>query len=135
MKSEEVKLTNKQQETEKQRLYEMMVEAENAICAETPHITASERLEKVADVLLAAGFVFPPCQVGDTVYWITEDGEIAEDEIFEMGKGYSITHGSEWLYLYRDVELGFFESEVGERVFRNREEAEAALARKREEKV
>ena len=126
---------NKQRETEKQRLYEMMVEAENAICAETPHITDSERIEKVADVLLAAGFVFPPCQVGDTVYWIAEDGEIAEDEIFEMGKGYSITHGSEWLYICRDGELGFFESEVGERVFRNREDAEAALARKREEKV
>lgn len=120
---------------EKQRLYEMMVEAENAIYAETPHITDSERIEKVADVLLAAGFVFPPCQVGDTVYWITENGEIAEDEIFEMGKGYSITHGSEWLYLCRDGELGFFESEVGEKVFRNREDAEAALARKREEEV
>ena len=126
---------NKQKETEKQRLYEMMVEAENAICAETPHITASERIEKVADVLLAAGFVFPPCQVGDTVYCITVDGEITEDEIYEMGKGYSITHGSEWLYLCRGGELDFFESEVGERVFRNREEAEAALARKREEKV
>lgn len=126
---------NKQRETEKQRLYEMMVEAENAICAETPHITDSERLERVADVLLAAGFVFPPCQVEDTVYWITEDGEIAEAEIYEMGKGYSITHGSEWLYLCRGGELDFFESEVGERVFRNREEAEAALARKREEKV
>lgn len=126
---------NKQRETEKQRLYEMMVEAENAICAENPHITDSERLEKIADVLLAAGFVFSPCQVGDTVYWITEDGEIAEAEIYEMGKGYSITHGSEWLYLCRDGELDFFESEVGEGVFRNREEAEAALARKREEKV
>lgn len=126
---------NKQRETEKQRLYEMMVEAENAICAETPHITASERLEKVADVLLAAGFVFPPCQVGDTVYWITEDGEIAEAEIYEMGKGYSITHGSEWLYLCRDGELDFFESEIGEKVFLTQEEAEAALARKREEKV
>lgn len=126
---------NKQRETEKQRLYEMMVEAENAICAETPHITASERLEKVADVLLAAGFVFPPCQVGDTVYWITEDGEIAEAEIYEMGKGYSITHGSEWLYLCLGGELDFFESEVGERVFRIQEEAEAALARKREKKV
>lgn len=126
---------NKQKETEKQRLYEMMVEAENAICAETPHITDSERLEKVSDVLLAAGFVFPPCQVGDTVYWITEDGEIAEAEIYEMGKGYSITHGSEWLYLCRGGELDFFESEVGEMAFLTKEEAEAALARKREEKV
>lgn len=118
---------NKQRETEKQRLYEMMVEAENTICAETPHITDSERIEKVADILLAAGFVFPPCQVGDTVYCITVDGEITEDEIYEMGKGYSITHGSEWLYLCRGGELDFFESEVGERVFRNREEAENAL--------
>lgn len=125
----------KQKETEKQRLYEMMVEAENAICAETPHITASERIEKVADVLLAAGFVLPPCQVGDTVYGITEDGEIAEDEIYEMGKGYSITHGSEWLYLCRDGELDFFESEIGESVFLTQEEAETALARKREEKA
>lgn len=126
---------NKQRETEKKRLYEMMVEAENAICAENPHITDSERLEKIADVLLAAGFVFSPCQVGDTVYWITEDGEIAEAEIYEMGKGYSITHGSEWLYLCRDGELDFFESEVGERVFRNREDAEEALKKMQEERT
>ena len=117
---------NKEKETEKQRLYEMMVEAENAICAENPHITDSERIDKVADVLLAAGFVFPPCQVGDTVYGITEDGEIVEEEIYEMGKGYSITHGSEWLYLCRNGELDFFESEVGKTVFRNREDAEEA---------
>ena len=123
---------NKQQETEKQRLYEMMVEAENAICAENPHITDSERIEKVAEVLLAAGFVFPPCQVGDTVYCITVDGEITEDEIYEMGKGYSITHGSEWLYLCRGGELDFFESEVGESVFRNREEAEEELKKMQE---
>ena len=122
----------KQKETEKQRLYEMMVEAENAIFAETPHITASERIEKVADVLLDAGFVFPPCRVGDTVYWITGDGEIAEDEIYEMGKGYSITHGSEWLYLCRSGELDFFESEVGKTVFLTREEAEECLRKMKE---
>lgn len=126
---------NKEKETEKQRLYEMMVEAENAIYAENPHITDSERIDKVADVLLAAGFVFPPCQVGDTVYWITGDGEITEDEIYEMGKGYSITHGSEWLYLCRGGELDFFESEIGKTVFRNREDAEEALKKMQEERM
>lgn len=126
---------NKEKETEKQRLYEMMVEAENAICAENPHIIDSERIDKVADVLLAAGFVFPPCQVGDTVYGITEDGEIVEEEIYEMGKGYSITHGSEWLYLCRNGELDFFESEVGKTVFRNREDAEEALKKMQEERT
>lgn len=122
-------------ESEKERLYDMMVEADNAILAENPLITDSERIEKVADVLLAAGFVFPPCQVGDEVFVITEDGEIAEAEVYEMGKGYSTTHGSEWLYLCRDGEFDFWESDVGKTVFRDREDAEEALKKMKEERT
>ena len=125
---------NRQRETEKQRLYEMMVEAENAICAETPHITASERIEKVADVLLAAGFVFPPCQVGDVV-WV-----IVDKINTPLEAKVRIVHIQNSTIALNLSVRGYFpviktEDNLGESIFLEKEEAEAALARKREEKV
>lgn len=125
---------NKQRETEKQRLYKMMVEAENAICAETPHITDSERLEKVADVLLAAGVVFPPCKVGDMV-WVIVDKINTPIE----AKVRIVHIQNSTIALNLNVR-GYFpviktEDQLGESIFLEKEEAEAALARKRDEKV
>ena len=133
---------NKQRETEKQRLYEMMVEAENAICAETPHITASERIEKVADVLMLHGAVMPICAIGDWVYvlWgiptseraIIYTAEVKEISIHSRLDGVRVMR-----YRVEPIEnrgrwYQCWNEDVGKILFTSREEAEEALKKMQE---
>lgn len=55
------------------RLIELIVDAENAIYCEKPYCTDTERIGKVADHLLAEGVIVPPIKVGKTVYCIRYD--------------------------------------------------------------
>ena len=133
---------NKQQETEKQRLYEMMVEAENAICAETPYITDSERIEKVAEVLMLHGAVMPICAIGDWVYvlWgiptseraIIYTAEVKEISIHSRLDGVRVMR-----YRVEPIEnrgrwYQCWNEDVGKILFTSREEAEEALKKMQE---
>ena len=133
---------NKQQETEKQRLYEMMVEAENAICAENPHITDSERIEKVAEVLMLHGAVMPICAIGDWVYvlWgiptseraIIYTAEVKEISIHSRLDGVRVMR-----YRVEPIEnrgrwYQCWNEDVGKILFTSREEAEEALKKMQE---
>ena len=56
--------------TERERLYELIVDADNEFFRETPYGTAQERIEKTVEHLLANGVLLPPVRIGDTVYYI-----------------------------------------------------------------
>jgi hypothetical protein len=55
------------------RLVELIVDAENAIYQEKPYFTDTDRIGRVADHILAEGIIVPPCKVGQTVYCIRYD--------------------------------------------------------------
>ena len=101
-----------------------------------------------ADHLLAAGCILPPCKVGDTVYSITEcscediDGANTECEFYGYGEDdriCSIPNGAKCPYQYRILERYVTETHIlmftrmwGKTVFLTKEEAERALAERRE---
>lgn len=131
-----------QMESEKQRLYEMMVEAENAIYAENPHITDSDRIEKVADTLMLHGAIMPICAIGDWVYvlWgiptseraILYTAEVKEISIHNRLDGVRIMryrvepieNKGRWYQCWND--------DVGKILFARREDAEEALKKMQE---
>ena len=131
-----------QMESEKQRLYEMMVEAENAIYAENPHITDSDRIEKVADTLMLHGTIMPICAIGDLVYVLwsiptIERAGIYTAEVKEISRldGVQMTQ-----YRVEPIELRgryyhFWNDDVGKIFFTDREEAEEALKKMQEERT
>lgn len=64
-----------------------------------------------------------PCKVGDTVCWYSRSGEIIEAKIIKNGFCAKIESGFEY-----DIGYG----EIGKTVFLTREEAEAALAERKD---
>lgn len=78
------------------------------------------QMERIADKILADGWLRPPVKVGDRVYWI-DDGEIKNEEVFEIsiyGDGILVHTGIQFCL---------------EQVFLTREEAEKALEGKEDE--
>ena len=66
----------------RERLYELIIDAENAIYRDKTFVTDTERIEKIADHLLANGVIVPPIFVGSTVYYIYDLlGEICVKEM------------------------------------------------------
>ena len=59
--------------TERERLYELIVDAENEFYLEKPYGTDSARCEMVAEYLLANGVILPPCKIGDYVKFTGSD--------------------------------------------------------------
>lgn len=59
--------------TERERLYELIVDADNEFFRETPYGTAQERIEKTVEHLLANGVILPLCKVGDYVKFTDSD--------------------------------------------------------------
>lgn len=85
---------------------------------------SDKKLEFVAKYLLKNGVILPPCNIGDEVYRIVK--RCGEWQIISY-KGKTITyHGREWW----DIDDGV----LGGTVFLTREEAEAALERRKEVK-
>lgn len=103
------------------RLIELIVDAENEICQEKPYFTDTERIDRVASHLLANGVIVPPCKVGQTIYYIHE----GVDRVYE-GEATSFVYVSDTnsFGIHYDGGYGVF----GRYVFLTREEAEAALA-------
>lgn len=86
-----------------------------------------EIVERLADHLIANGAILPPCNVGDTVYWILPDLDgwhVSKDTVTEVGsKGF-------WVSMYTETDdMDDFTSwdEFGKTVFLTREDAEKAL--------
>ena len=95
-------------------------------CDECPHIAIFEGdAEKIADLLLADGWIKPPCKVGDKVYRIstkinTRVKYIQETTISRI----AIDNEGIWLFCTCNP---IAKCVFGKTVFLTREEAEAAL--------
>ena len=61
--------------TDRERLIEIIVTAENEVFRAFPYTNSTKRIEMVADYLLENGVIVPPCCIGDTVYEIRENGK------------------------------------------------------------
>lgn len=126
--------------TDRERLYDLIVDVENKFFAETPCGTDSSRIEKVVEHLLANGVLLPPVRVGDTVYYIVGGYYKSPDncKVSEPCKVVEISYkiGAK----YRQL-AGFITNKgtrysfdgIGKTVFLTREEAEAELERRRKE--
>jgi hypothetical protein len=121
------------------RLVELMVDAENAVYQEKPYCTDTERIGRVADHLIAEGVIVPPCKVGDKVYYLNTHYHIAlrRNTIYEAKVArIVVTSLGVALVLHIRDESGCCETpdikDYGKTVFLTREEAEAALAERRE---
>ena len=126
----------------RERLYELIVDAENAIYREKTYITDSERIEKIADYLLSNEVIVPPCKVGDTVYHIRRTPKRHGGSYIVEAKVNSIlieTHGKEYhidCFVEYTNHRGDTEEEYsifGKTGFRTRAEAEKALAKMNKE--
>ena len=126
--------------TERERLYELIVDADNEFFRETPYGTPQERIEKTVEHLLANGVLLPPVRVGDTVYYIVGGYHKSPDncKVSEPCKVVEISYkiGAK----YRQL-AGFITNKgtrysfdgIGKTVFFTREEAEAELEKRRKE--
>ena len=126
--------------TERERLYELIVDADNEFFRETPYGTAQERIEKTVEHLLANGVLLPSVRVGDTVYYIVGGYYKSPDncKVSEPCKVVEISYkiGAK----YRQL-AGFITNKgtrysfdgIGKTVFFTREEAEAELEKRRKE--
>ena len=84
----------------------------------------------IADHLLAAGVIVPPCKVGDVVWRICRDPISFEYEIIEQCV-WSIHMYENGVHIYLSPLVSFRPSAIGKILFLTREEAERALAERR----
>jgi hypothetical protein len=129
--------------TERERLYELIVDADNEFFRETPYGTAQERIEKTVEHLLANGVLLLPCKVGDTVYAYSEDFftilpyfvENVNVGYIDESRNYIVyeanCHADETDELLDEIDFDF--DDFGKTVFLTREEAEAELKKRRKE--
>lgn len=80
-------------------------------------------IEAIADHLLAEGVVVPLCKVGDTVYQ-TDGIRIYELEMFDISWRNNKPY-------YETESIDFDDTAIGRSIFLTREEAEKALAERR----
>lgn len=124
--------------TERERLYELIVDADNEFYREMPYGTAQERIEKTVEHLIKNGVIMPPVTVGQTVYFMHDD-EIFEAKVIFIEINL-FTNPRLWISLeYYSPIFGTCEYKsrvdlmLGKSVFLTREEAEAELERRRKE--
>lgn len=122
--------------TERERLYELIVDADNEFFRETPYGTAQERIEKTVDHLIKNGVILPPMKIGQIIYDI--DGEDIRElkvlKIVYFCDSYSmgcLRVGSIEETTRRNITV--FDIEIGKHVFFTREDAEAELEKRRKE--
>ena len=118
--------------TERERLIEIIVTAENEVFRAFPYTNSTKRIEMVADYLLENGVIVPPVYVGGTVYEIRRKAVSPSGRETNCGictisfLKHCINIGSE-LYVKGKpyVKSDFYR--LGKTVFLTREEAEKAL--------
>ena len=112
--------------TQKKRLADLLCKCGFPTLWNTKYEDFQTAVEEIAEKLLDNGVIVPPCKVGDTVYVLDNYG-IVKVFITE----YTLTDGGGQYYLGDcldvDMEIGFSNSDIGEKVFATREEAEQAL--------
>lgn len=109
--------------TERERLYELIVDTENKFYSETPCGTDTARIEKTVEHLIENGVILPPCKIGDEVYRVIK--RCGEWQILPcIVKGITYRGGEWW-----DIVVVGHDSMLGSTVFLTREEAESALER------
>lgn len=94
----------------------------------------------IADHLLAAGCILPPCKAGDMAYHLTRIDTLDELNVAEIFEGKVSSFAIEdkvWIFCRYDNGLNFWytERDIGKTLFLTREEAERALAERREGNV
>lgn len=112
--------------TERERLIEVLSNIDYA-CDNGSNL--QDRIEFIADYLLANGVIVPPCKVGDTVYEICErrrSGKWQKAIVERVVHGIEI--GIDKILTARCGTTTYvYLSRLGETVFLTREEAEKAL--------
>ena len=112
--------------TERERLIEVLSNIDYA-CDNGSNL--QDRIEFIADYLLANGVIVPPCKVGDTVYEICErrrSGKWQKAIVERVVQGIEI--GIDKILTARCGTTAYvYLSRLGKTVFLTREEAETAL--------
>lgn len=57
---------------EQERLYNMIVDADNEFIRENPLALDSDRFANIANRLISAGVLMPPCRIGQMVYRVAK---------------------------------------------------------------
>ena len=119
--------------TERERLIEIIVTAENEVFRAFPYTNSTKRIEMVADYLLEKGVIVPPVKVGATVYCTDSYRHLIKPlEII----GFEVDYTKRICKYYcsdGDYTPAWFKpAEMGKTVFLTREEAEKALKEREE---
>lgn len=123
--------------TEKNKLIELIVTAENNLYRDVPYINSMTRINAVADYLLANGVKVPPVDVGTTVYEIRSAGKSLSNRKYDSSVTtqkilkYAIARG-DTLYVQSKPYAKSDSVRLGKTVFLTREEAEKALKEREE---
>ena len=115
--------------TDRERLIEIIVTAENEVFRAFPYTNSAKRIEMVADYLLENGVIVPPVKEGDTVFYI---GKI-QCECCKYYIEWDCTSIKCPKQVYSKSFRNQMIKKVGKTVFLTREEAENAL-KEREQK-
>lgn len=116
--------------TERERLYELIVDADNEFFRETPCGTVQERIEKTVEHLLSNGVILPPCKIGDEVYRISKRygcWVVLPRYVDNLTFGRDYTGELVWTLETTTDDV------LGNTVFLTREEAEAELEKRRKQ--
>lgn len=117
------------------RLIELIVDAENEIYHEKPHCTDTERIDRVADHLLAEGVIVPPVKVGQICYkvYMREILEIRVTSIsYEPLPAFAYTIHFNSIGVLCLMKDGTKNEKYSWDIYITREEAEKALAERSE---
>ena len=131
--------------TERDRLIELIVTAENEVFRAFPYTNSTKRIEMVADYLLENGVIVPLVKMGDIVYIDNAPHNVVHITIEEDGISYCAKYDCDEYECCKECpfakEISFGEvimcegneyheftaSDIGKTVFLTREEAEKAL--------
>ena len=131
--------------TERERLIEIIVTAENEVFRAFPYTNSTKRIEMVADYLLESGVIVPLVKMGDIVYIDNAPHNVVHITIEEDGISYCAKYDCDEYEcckecpFAKEISFGevimcegnecheFIASDIGKTVFLTREEAEKAL--------
>lgn len=116
--------------TDKERLVEVLKKA--PLCNKAFDLQYSDgTIEKVADHILADGWIRPPCKVGDVIYKVMDlesvHRQILEVKVLKITIGDTISIDFKTVKNYRYRYGSCSVDDFGKTIFWSREEAEKAL--------
>lgn len=116
--------------TDREQMYNIIVDADNEYLSNNPRAMDSERFERIADALISAGVLMPPCKIGQTVYRVAKHRgvyQVLPREVVSMIYYLDYFGTASW-NVFTTVE-----DRLGKTVFLTKEEAEAAIEEKMQE--